>query len=101
MHRNTLTCKLTTPELQLRKSTVLTELKNAALERIETLDGIKLKFKGSDETIDLLTSFIKTERLCCDFFEFDLKIKDENEFTWLNLSGPEGAKEFIRTELGL
>lgn len=101
MHRNTLTCKLTTPELQLRKSTILTELKNAALERIETHDGIKLKFKGSDDTIDMLTSFIKTERLCCDFFEFDLTVKDENEFAWLKLSGPEGAKEFIRTELGL
>jgi hypothetical protein len=101
MNPKPLVCKLTTPELQQRKKTVIAELKKLVLEKVETSQGAKFKFEGSDKTIDLLTSFIKTERLCCDFFIFALYVKDENAFTWLELSGPEGTKEFIETEIGL
>lgn len=95
-----LTCKLTTPELQDRKRTVIAELKTLVVERIETVNGVRYKFDGSDKTIDLLTNFIKTERLCCEFFMFQLTIGAEESHTWLELSGPEGTKEFIETEIG-
>lgn len=94
------TCKLTTPELQERKKTVIAELKALVLERKETKTGVQYKFDGSDKMIDLLTSFIKTERLCCDFFSFDLSVESEEKFIWLELSGPEGTKDFIETEIG-
>jgi hypothetical protein len=94
------TCKLTTPELQERKKTVIAELKSLVVERKETATGVQYKFDGSDKMIDLLTSFIKTERLCCDFFTFDLSVGSEEKFIWLELSGPEGTKDFIETEIG-
>jgi hypothetical protein len=94
------TCKLTTPELQERKRTVIAELKNKVLERVETETGVRYRFEGSDALIDLLTRFIKTERLCCPFFTFTLIVAQEESFIWLALSGPEGAKEFIYTEIG-
>lgn len=94
-----LTCKLTTPELQQRKKTVIAELKNQVLEKVETDQGFKYKFEGSDKMLDLLNSFIKTERLCCDFFIFNLTASSDTKFTWLELSGPEGTKDFIKHEI--
>jgi len=49
--------------------------------------------------LDQLNEFIKSERLCCDFFDFTISIKKET--VWLLISGPEGAKDFIRKELEL
>src|SRR5205085_11706376 len=67
-----LACKLTSPELQERKRTVITDLKKSVIERVEIENGIKYKFMSTDEMIDRVSTFIKTERLCCDFFDFKL-----------------------------
>jgi len=96
-----LTCKLTSPELQLRKSTVLAGLKAQILGKDETEDGFRLKFNGTDEMIGVLIEFIKTERQCCDFLSFHLSIGNDTSHLLLELSGPKGAKEFMITELGL
>ena len=100
MNPKTLTCKLTTPELQQRKKTVIAELKSLIIGRTETPSGMKFKFAGSDKTLDLLINFVKTERLCCDFFQFTLSVGDEKSFAYLELSGPEGTKQFIESEIG-
>ena len=99
MERAKLTCKLSTPELQQRKKTVVAELKNLMLEKTELQNGFKYKFDGSDKMLDLLNSFIKTERLCCDFFVFNLTATSDNSFAWLELTGPEGVKDFIKYEI--
>jgi hypothetical protein len=105
LHKNSscedLACKLTTPELALRKKTVLAALKNEALETRELEKGFEYKFNGSDSMIDRLCEFIKTERQCCDFFTFTLTIPKETSFIFLEITGPQGSKEFIKTELGL
>ena len=101
MNPKTFTCKLTTPELQQRKKTVIAELKSLVIERTEIPSGMKFKFAGSDKTLDLLINFIKTERLCCDFFQFTLSVGDEKSFAWFELTGPEGTKGFIESEIGL
>ena len=99
MERAKLSCKLTTPELQQRKKTVVAELKNMLLEKTELENGFKYKFDGSDKMLDLLNSFIKTERLCCDFFVFNLTASSDSSFAWLELTGPEGVKDFIKYEI--
>jgi 23S rRNA pseudoU1915 N3-methylase RlmH len=98
--RAKLTCKLTTPELQERKRTVIAELKMLVKERKEETNAFRYKFESTDKNIDLVSSFIKTERLCCDFFTFDLSVESDSEFMWLKLSGPEGVTEFIAEEIG-
>lgn len=77
MERAKLTCKLTTPELQERKKTVIAELKSLLKERKEETNSVRYKFESTDSNIDLIASFIKTERLCCDFFEFRLDVEFE------------------------
>jgi hypothetical protein len=96
-----LSCKLTTPEMQKRKETVLASLKEQMTEKKELKDGYAFKFPGTDKMLDELTEFIKTERECCDFFTFNLSISGDKSEAWLELTGADGAKDFISTELGL
>lgn len=95
---NSLSCKLTSPELQKRKEEVLTKLKEQVLEKKELSNGYSYKFNGTDMTLDMLTDFIKSERQCCDFFDFKLSIHNDS-FIWLEITGEDGAKQFIETEL--
>jgi len=96
-----LTCKLTTPELQERKETVLKSLKSKVVQKKELENGYAFEFLGTDEILDELNEFIKTERACCDFFVFRLSISGDKSQVWLELTGTKGAKYFISTELGL
>lgn len=92
-------CKLTTPELQKRKATVIAELKSLVLSRKELANGYSYKFEATDEILDKLNLFIKTERLCCDFFTFQLTVEESNVV--FDITGPEGAKEFLKEEVDL
>lgn len=92
-------CKLTSPELRERKSTAIASLQSKIKNKVELSNGFKYQFEASDEVLDELITFIKAERLCCDFFAFDLSIRENN--AWLSITGPDGAKEFIKTELEL
>ena len=51
--------------------------------------------------MDELADLIKTERASCDFFLFNLSISGDQSESWLQITGPDGAKEFITTELGM
>jgi len=87
--------------MQQRKTTVLALLQKNVLEKKEFVDGYAFKFHGGDAMIDTLTSFIKTEKECCDFFTFNLEVRGNENYVWLQLTGPEGTKDFIKTELEL
>lgn len=96
-----ISCKLTSDELQKRKETVLANLKKQVLEKKELANGYTFKFAGTDQVIDELTEFVKSERACCSFFVFTLSFSGDGSEAWLTLTGPEGAKEMISAELGL
>lgn len=96
-----LVCKLTTKELQLRKETVLESLRKQVMEKKELPNGFSYKFDNTDKMLDELTEFIKTERQCCDFFDFGLSIVSDENTIWLSLTGPKNAKNFIKAELNL
>ena len=97
--RQPFACKLTASELKVRKATVVAELTSLVLERTELDNGMIYEFTGSDAVLDKLNDFIKIERVCCDFFTFHLTIHDDKVL--LNIIGPEGAKAFLKTEIGL
>jgi hypothetical protein len=64
----------------------------------ELTDGHAYKFE-EDQNLDKLREFIKTERMYCDFFTFQIAI-DENVGR-LTISGPEAAKAFLNEEVDL
>jgi len=98
--KGALSCKLTTPELQQRKNKILAGLGKKIKKTEELKDGYAFQFNGEDATVDELTEFIKTERACCDFFTFSLSVSGDKNIAWLTLTGPDGTKEFIKSELG-
>ncbi|MEO6000079.1 MAG: hypothetical protein ABIN89_24790, partial [Chitinophagaceae bacterium] len=93
-----MTCKLTSTELRKRKEDVIARLKMQVLEKSELANGYAYRFDSTDEILDSLIAFIKSERMCCDFLNLKLLVNNEST-VWLEISGPEGAKEFIKTEL--
>ena len=94
-----ITCKLTAPELQTRKVTVIAQLRALVIESKELPDGYSYKFDATDQNLDSLNEFIKTERMCCDFFIFQLTIREN--FVFLSITGPADAKAFLKEEIDL
>jgi hypothetical protein len=67
----------------------------------ETSDGYAFRFLPDAETIRNVNDFVILERLCCPFLAFTIQIESDGGPLWLNLTGREGVKEFLRAELGL
>jgi hypothetical protein len=80
---------------------VIAFLKGNILKREELSDGYCYTFVGSDTILDQVLTFIKTERQCCSFLTFNLSIEDVQSCLILNITRPDGAKEFINTEMNL
>ena len=74
--------------LKLRKSTR------------ELSDGYEFEFPTDRETYQLLTEWVIEERLCCPFFDIDLRFSKEGGPLWLRLTGRPGTKEFIKEDFG-
>ena len=67
----------------------------------ELLDGYEFELPADKATWQLLTEWAIDERLCCPFFDIELRFDRENGPLWLRLTGRPGAKEFIKMELGI
>jgi hypothetical protein len=96
-----LACKLTTPELRKRKETVIASLKKQVIETKELDKGFAYKFNSSDSINKELAEFMNSEKECCNFFDLKLSDTEDKSAKWLEITGPMGTKEFIKTELEL
>jgi hypothetical protein len=67
----------------------------------ELPDGYDLEFPADNKTYQLLTEWAFQERLCCPFFDINLRFDREGGPLWLRLTGRRGTKEFIKEELGI
>ena len=70
-------------------------------QRRELPDGFAFQMDTKQIDTGQLTEWIELERQCCPFFEFEIRWTRQHGAVWLNLSGPEGVKEFILDEFGL
>jgi hypothetical protein len=75
--------------LKLRKSTR------------ELQDGYEFELPADNKTYQLLTEWAFQERLCCPFFDIDMRLDREGGPLWLRLTGRPGTKEFIKEEFNL
>jgi hypothetical protein len=64
----------------------------------EEANGYSLRFAKETRNIQQIAEFISFERLCCPFFDFVVQVRAEAESVELQISGPEGVKDFIRSE---
>ena len=67
----------------------------------ELPDGFEFELPADNTTYQVLTEWAFQERLCCPFFDIDLRLDRENGPLWLRLTGRPGTKEFIKLELGI
>ena len=63
----------------------------------ELADGFEFEFPADAATYQLLAEWVGGERLCCPFFDIDLRIEREGGGIWLSLTGREGVKQFIKS----
>src|SRR5204863_9314109 len=67
----------------------------------ELPDGYEFQFPADNKTYQVLTEWAFQERLCCPFFDIDLRFDREGGPLWLRLTGRLGTKEFIKEEFNL
>lgn len=65
-------------------------------EMLELADGYAFRFDNSAQWASRILEFIETERVCCQFFRFEMVFEPQLGPLWLYLRGSEAAKEFIR-----
>lgn len=88
-------CTLNDEEFRKREQTVLNAVKKSVLETEETTGGYSFRFPSNDASFAALNEFIVLERRCCPFLDFKLTVPRGDGDLFLELSGPDGAKEFI------
>ena len=88
-------CSLTTAELQQRRRTVLDVVRDAVEETIELKDGFAYRFPATSDLINQLATLVELERQCCPFLRFRTTVEAADGPIWLELTGPQGTKEFL------
>jgi hypothetical protein len=90
------------PEVRKRHFEELTPALLKLKKSIRELpDGYEFELPPDNKTYQLLTEWAFQERLCCPFFDIDLRLDKENGPLWLRLTGRPGTKEFIKEEFDL
>ena len=89
-------CSLTGPELRERRETVLAAVRARVQEVRELKSGMALRFDPGGGVLAALAELIDLERQCCPFLQFDLRVLPANGPVWLELTGPDGTREFLR-----
>jgi len=88
-------CILTAPELQERRRTVLQKVRRAVKEVRELEDGYAYTFPSASEWLSEVAGLIDLERQCCPFLRFRLTIEENGGPLMLEMTGPEGTKDFL------
>ncbi len=64
----------------------------------ELPDGYEFQFPSDPKTIAMVAEWAAGERLCCPFFDIQLRMECEGGPFWLALTGRKGTKEFIKAD---
>ncbi len=73
-------------------------LRSLKKEVRELSDGFEFRFPSDPKTIAMVAEWAAGERLCCPFFDIQLRMEREHGPFWLKLTGPKGTKDFIRVD---
>ena len=84
-------------EQRVRYSALTKKLLGEARSATELAHGFEFRFLANARSISEVAEFVGHERLCCPFIDFQIAVYGDN--LSLQLTGPEGAKDFIKAEL--
>ena len=84
------------------QSTMTTNRLFALVQEVRELpDGYALRLPNDTDTFAHTTRFVAHERECCPFLNIALERSAGGGPFWLQITGQEGVKQFLRVELGL
>lgn len=64
----------------------------------ELSDGYEFQFPADSATVQLVAEWAAGERVCCPFFDIELRMERGGGPLWLHLTGRKGTKDFIRAD---
>jgi hypothetical protein len=64
----------------------------------ELPDGYEFEFPTDPNSIAMVAEWVAGERLCCPFFNIQLRMEPEGGPFWLRLTGRKGTKDFIKVD---
>lgn len=88
-------CSLTDSEFRERRNTVLREAGQKMLEVREIEDGYIYRFPSDDDSLAQIIDLVCLERKCCQFLQFRVTVEAGEGDAKLELTGPEGTKQFL------
>lgn len=94
-------CDLSAAELTGRRDGLLARLAGSATEISEIENGVVLVLATSPEITGLIAQVIDAERQCCRFLRFRCIYEPDLGPISLEVTGPEGSREFLAEVLGL
>jgi hypothetical protein len=87
-----------TSEQRQRHTALSQQLAQAVQEVRELTDGYAFRYQTDETTWLRAAEYVDLERRCCPFFTFML-VHEAGGAVWLQLTGPEGVKDFLATQL--
>jgi hypothetical protein len=57
------------------------------------------RFRFDPNALDPITRFVENERRCCPFLRFVIEVDTSGGPIWLQMTGPDGTREFLDAEL--
>jgi hypothetical protein len=88
-------CNLMPAELQERRRNVLSKVLSAVTETTELETGFQYRFRSEGEIVSELGKLVQLEHQCCPFLTFRLTVEPEGGSVLLEMTGPQGTKEFL------
>ena len=89
-------CSLSDAERRTRQATVLAQFKAVVTAEEELPDGYAFRLSEDMKSVAAAAELIASERECCQFLTFDLTVEAQRGSIILRMTGPPGAKEFLR-----
>ena len=88
-------CTLTPEALEARREGLLSELLRRSVGHEHLAEGLRLRFVPSKETLSSIARAVEAERHCCRFLRFTITVEPDGGPVILDLTGPEGTREFV------
>lgn len=92
-------CTLSPEGLSARRQGLLAALLRRAENHEEFANGHRLSFAATDETLAIILKAVTAERQCCEFLQFQITIEPGGGPVTLELTGPQGTREFLSAML--
>jgi len=71
----------------------------ASVQEVRELPtGYALRLPNETDMLQTVIDFISSERLCCPFFRFELKIEPEQGPVWFHVTGTTDVKSFLHSQ---